>query len=104
MSQQLEEHFKIGVKCCLNAFVKDINVQGTYIKDFFFQFFFGLVLLKSILYLTKMTLLFQKKNCPTHSERLNVPLYTKVRNLWICYQKAEEKVPIVLLQFTKKVV
>ena len=28
MSQQLEEHFKLGVQACLKGFVKDANIQG----------------------------------------------------------------------------
>ena len=28
MSQQLEEHFKLGVQACLKGFVKDVNIQG----------------------------------------------------------------------------
>ena len=28
MSQQLEEHFKLGVQACLKGFVKDANILG----------------------------------------------------------------------------
>ena len=28
MSQQLEEHFKLGIQACLKGFVKDANIQG----------------------------------------------------------------------------
>lgn len=34
MSTQLEDHFKIGVDCCLRSFTKDLNIQGNFRKYF----------------------------------------------------------------------
>ena len=64
MSQQLEEHFKIGVKCCLNAFVKDVNVQGTFVKYFFFQFFFVTCLIEKYPIFNRNDTVFSEKELP----------------------------------------